>query len=186
MRALLAFVALPLAVVHNILVCGVAAEMPGRRLLALAGTQARADSVRGHVDVLVSADTGPKCVTADTISRDRVDRRDCVPSEGKLNQCLAREIALFSLRGARGEIHRAWHIELDFSLVEQAGRADRHALAAVGHRDAHREVVAAPGLAHQCLDVIELALAQQLGVRALRRSRVPTAKARVPVAEGDQ
>ena len=167
MRALLAFVALPLAVVHNILVCGVAAEMPGRRLLALAGSQARADSVRGHVYILVSADGRIERLAVDAIDRNRVDRRDCVPSEGKLNQCLAREIARFSLRGARGEIHRAWHIELDFPLVEQAGHADRHALGPVGHRDAHCEVVAAVGFDHQCLDVIEHAFVQQLGRRAL-------------------
>ena len=167
MRAAITFVAPPLAVIHDFLVCGAAAEMPRRRLLSPFSTRASADSVRGHVDVLVSADAGPKRVTADTISRDRIDRRDRVPSEGKLNQRLFRKGAPLSLSCTRSEIHRARHRQLDFPLVQQAGHADRQALAAVGHYHADGEVVVAVAFPHQCLNVIEHAFVQHLGRRAL-------------------
>ena len=166
MRAAITFVAPPLAVIHNFLVCGVAAEMPGRRILSPFGTRASADSVRGHVYILVSADARPKSVAVDTFCRDRVDRRDRVPSDGKLNQRFAWKVAPLSLSCTMSEIHRARHRQLNFPLVEQAGYADRQALAAVGHHHAHREVIVAPAFPHQCLDVIEHAFVQHLG-RAL-------------------
>jgi len=104
-RAAITFVAPPLAVIHDFLVCGAAAEMPRRRLLSPFSTRASADSVRGHVDILLSADGRIERLTVDAIDRNRVDRWDCVPSEGELYQRFAWKVAPLSLSCTMSEIH---------------------------------------------------------------------------------